>query len=1135
MRQDEGKTRPTAGGAMVGRARELNELRAGLDAAIEGRGGLWLVTGEAGIGKTRLATEFATHAAGKGARVLWGRCRESQGAPAYWPWIQIVRTYARGCDADLLAAQLAAGTAAVTQLVPELAELLPSTSVGSSPAPPEHARFYLFDATAAFLQAAGRAQPLALILDDLHAADRSSLLLLEFIAAELTDAPLFVLGTSRAAEALAEQDAAGVLGDLARWGHRLPLRGLSRSQVAALIAGGFGLTPSKSVLTGVYEATGGNPFFVNEAVRLLAAEGRIQDLGPDGLGVPEGVRQTIRQRLAAMSEDGREVLSIAAVTGRQFSLAVLERCCELPAERIVELLEAAAARGLLAPIRIDLGAYRFSHALVREALYADLSPARQLAFHRRVGDALVALYAADLDARVDEVAAHFLAAAPLGRTEDAIGYAVRAGRSALSRLAYEQAGDLFEQALGLVDLQADQDHVQRCELLLDLGEAHMRAGLADEAKRRFVQAAGVARSHALPDHLARAALGYGGQWTFTGETVDEALVAMLEEALGALSDAGDGVHARLLARLADELYHSDEPERAAMLSERAVDVARASDDPAALGQALLARLYALWRPMRPQNRTERLALDQQVLHLAERTGNRELELSGRAWRVLDLLESGDVAGADTQIAAFARTAADLRQPFYLWFVPVFGAMRALMDGRYSDAERLANEALSAGQRAQGERELAENAVVVHVIQTLLLQRDLGAGQLLAEAPAEPAPVRQALEQFPRQAAWRCAVALRELALGREAEARAQFELLAADDFRALFTGEGALIAIALAAELCAALDDGVRAGVLHRHLLPYAGRHVMIGHPAMAYQGAVDWYLGLLAAAVGDVDAAIHHLDDALAMHARMGAAPWVARTQYEQARVRLARRGPKDAAQAAAQLNTASRTAAELGMGPLQERIHALDHATDAVPTRPEGDVRLSGVFRRDGDYWTVALGADTVRVTDVKGMRYLHRLLGEPGREFHVLDLAADSSRGTTTRHAAAADGLTVDAASDAGPLLDAQAKAAYRRRLEDLRADADEAEAIGDAERAARALEEIDVLAHELARAVGLGGRDRKAGATAERARVNVSRAIRAAIARIAEHSPSLGHHLNSTVRTGTFCSYTPDPSAPPTWNR
>lgn len=266
-----------------------------------------------------------------------------------------------------------------------------------------------------------------------------------------------------------------------------------------------------------------------------------------------------------------------------------------------------------------------------------------------------------------------------------------------------------------------------------------------------------------------------------------------------------------------------------------------------------------------------------------------------------------------------------------------------------------------------------------------------------------------------------------------------------------------------------------------------------------------------------------------------MGAAPWVARTRYQQARLLLTRRGAQDATDAATLLAAASRTAAELGMAPLAEQIRALGHAAGPAPPPADTTVATAGVFRRDGDYWTVALGGDVVRVKDVKGMGYLQRLLGDPGREFHVLDLATGDSRGATTAKAAAADGLTVDGTGDAGALLDGQAKAAYRRRLQDLRADADEAEAMGDGEREARAREEIDALAHELARAVGLGGRDRRAAAPAERARVNVSRAIRTAISRIGAHSRSLGHHLDSTVHTGTYCSYTPDPDAPPTWDR
>jgi hypothetical protein len=262
-----------------------------------------------------------------------------------------------------------------------------------------------------------------------------------------------------------------------------------------------------------------------------------------------------------------------------------------------------------------------------------------------------------------------------------------------------------------------------------------------------------------------------------------------------------------------------------------------------------------------------------------------------------------------------------------------------------------------------------------------------------------------------------------------------------------------------------------------------------------------------------------------------VGAGPWVARTQYELARVHLTRDRPEDRAAAVRLLSSARRIAEDLGMGPLRERIAALDAAAPAAPHVAPGPP-TPALLRLEGEVWTATLGAETVRVQDVKGMHYLHRLLSDPGREFHVLDLAATSARGITAR-AAVADGMSVDGGGS-GPPLDAQAKEAYRRRLRELRAELAEAEEVGHGERAARVQEEIDALARELARALGLSGRDRPTGSAAERARVNVSRAIRSAIARVADGAPSLGHHLGTSVRTGTYCVYVPDPAATPDWD-
>ena len=218
---------------------------------------------------------------------------------------------------------------------------------------------------------------------------------------------------------------------------------------------------------------------------------------------------------------------------------------------------------------------------------------------------------------------------------------------------------------------------------------------------------------------------------------------------------------------------------------------------------------------------------------------------------------------------------------------------------------------------------------------------------------------------------------------------------------------------------------------------------------------------------------------------------------------------------------------------------------AIEAAPTAPSApdvvhrdalDEQSSGnlnVFRREGDYWMVSFDAQTVRVRDLKGMHYLARLLAEPGREFHVLDLVAAESGGVARPDSAQPAGMPGPALGDAGEMLDARAKDAYRRRLAEIDDDIDQARAIGDGERAAQADVERDFLLRELSRAVGLSGRDRRAASASERARAGVTRAIRQAITRIAEHHPDLGEHLSRTIRTGTYCAYDPDPRAPADW--
>jgi hypothetical protein len=339
--------------------------------------------------------------------------------------------------------------------------------------------------------------------------------------------------------------------------------------------------------------------------------------------------------------------------------------------------------------------------------------------------------------------------------------------------------------------------------------------------------------------------------------------------------------------------------------------------------------------------------------------------------------------------------------------------------------------------------------------------------------------------------------------GREGEARAELDWLAARDFADLPRDQQWLCNLALLAMACQRLGDRRRAAVVYELLLPCAGRLVPTTRLAVGCLGAVSHYLGILAAALGRWEAAAGHLAEAVATNTRAGAVPFLALSRFEHARALRARGAPGDRELASEQLAQAAATARALGL---------------ALPAEPPA--QPGAVFRRDGEYWTIAYRGPAARLRHTAGLGHLARLLGNPGREWHALDLAAgDAARGERD--------------SDAGPVLDEQAKAAYRRRLGELTAELEEAERWADPERAARARAEIDALTGQLAGAVGLGGRDRRLPSATERARVNVTKAIRTAIRRIAEHDPALGEHLTRTVRTGTFCVYAADPATPPSW--
>jgi hypothetical protein len=824
------------------------------------------------------------------------------------------------------------------------------------------------------------------------------------------------------------------------------------------------------------------------------------------------VRDAIRRRLQPLSPPAREVLEVAAVAGRDFRVATLERAAGIPRGDVLERLDEALALHLVDEARSQAGAFRFAHGLIRETLYNDLTAARRARLHGAVGEALERAASAPGGAGLLELAHHFTEAAPVGDAHRALDYAERAGHEALRVLAYEQAAELFDAALRALDLTGEPDDRRSGELLLARGQAQMHAG--DDAARETLLAA-VELAERLGDHnlLGRCALSLGGFGLSPG-IVDEQLVAVLERALDALDPADSALRARLLVRLAVAIYWCDLAERREALVGEAVAIARRVRDPATLAFVLDQGRLAT---SGPDTLERELAWAHELFALAEEVGEPEMAVRARVWHIDLLLELDDLPAADMAIAALDRIATDVRDPRARSYIPLHRARRALMEGRAEEAERLINEGVQLAWSLQ------DSTVPI-----------LAGAQFADSLPAMPA--------------WRCALALLYLDDGREGEARRELEHLAAKGFTDFPRDNVWMVAMSMLAELCEGLEDAERAAHVEALLEPFAHRNVV--SPEGIFGGPVTRYLALCAAARGDWDMARAHMRAARTAAERLSLGPTLALLALDEARILARRDGPGDAEAAARLLGEARRRAAEIGVPVIEgkvERVEALlaaaaADAADPAPGRgPTSGAPAGAALRREGDVWCFEFEGRVLRLRDAKGLRHLAVLLAHPGVEHHAVDLVSAAegggvpARGRVGAAAAGSDDLAVRGAGDgdAGALLDARAKREYRARLEDLRAEIEEAEEFNDPERAVRAREEMAFIGRELSAAVGLGGRDRKAASNAERARVNVTRAVRTAIRKIAAEDASLGRELETTVHTGYFCRFEPDPRRPVAW--
>jgi AAA ATPase-like protein len=1113
----------TASG-LLGRERELAELDAALQSAVEGRARICLVTGEPGIGKTRLADAVTERAGRTGALVRWGRAWEGGGAPAFWPWVQVLRGLIQDEEPDVLRAHLGGGAQWIAQIVPEVRESLPEVETPES-LETEQARFALFDAIATFLRNVGQRRPLTIVLEDLHAADPPSVLALRFAGRGLRDTHVFVLATSQDAAAHARPEVVHILAQLAREARHIALGPLSESEIGRLFELRGARSRDPELVRQVHATSGGNPFFATELVRLLSTE-PVRDQLPAGaragVPVPATVREAVLRRFEPLGPDAVATLTVAAAVGRDFRLVSLERVTSRPRQDLLETLDGAIDAHLVYPVANAPGQFTFAHDLMRRTLYEELPAARRIQVHGQIGEGLEELYAADVEPHVAELAHHFLQAAAGDYAEKAVDYATDAGARAMEVLAYEEAERLFVGALSALDLLPPDPH-RHAELLLAVGTAQVRAGDAG-SRTTLLAAASAARALERWDLLARAALAFRA-WPLAPGLADEEVVALLEEALERVEPGDSVLRARLLARIALQIYYRAGTEaRRRELAEEAIAIARRVASKETLGYVLSNAQLATWSP----DAVDRLFdLAREVLEIADETRNRELALSTHNRQIDLFLEGDELAAADVEIETLDRLANEVTEPRARAHVALQRSRRASIEGRFDDAAELTAEAEALGERAG-------DPVVGYVAKAQHFQRAWLTGRL-TDYEGE---AKRIADAAPGLVAWRTGLALIYAHEGRLAEARREFESLAKDDFARIPHDDAWLLGMALLGETCALVGDEERARVLYRFIEPYAARNVISLHGLFA--GPASRYLGLLAFASGDRDTALHHLGEARAVSERMGARPILAMLNLDEAGM-LAGGGAEDRSRAASLAAEAAAIAEEIGAGGLAERAAGLrDDLGGAIGEAPPPPARERGEpvtasLRREGDVWVFEYEGRPVRIRDSKGMRYMARLLAMPGVEVHALDLVGGVPLEPGVAGAAAAEaGLEVQAGDlSAGPLLDEQAKAAYRERVEALREEIEEADSFNDPERAARAREEMELIAEQLAGAVGLGGRDRKAASTSERARVNATRSIRSLLKRVAEYDQDLGHELEATVRTGTFCAYEPDPRRPVTW--
>jgi tetratricopeptide (TPR) repeat protein len=800
---------------LVGRDDVLSQLRREVDAAIAGRGGLVLLVGEAGIGKTAVLEAVVRDAHARPVPVAWGQCWDGSVAPAFWPWTQVLRTLGA-----------------------------PGEQFGD--------RFELFDGVVSTLAGASSPNGLVVVLDDLQWADDDSIALLSFVAKHLRRTGALVIGAYRGAEAIPP------LRLMAADATTVALDPLGVDDAVGLVDLVAGRPLPAGEVADVVQRAGGNPFYVRELTRLVSAART--DGERVAVTASAGVTDVVMRRFDRVSPACRAMLDVAATMGSDVRVDVVRKVLQDGAD-LPDLLAEAVRGGILVAQREGVGPYRFAHDLLREVVIGTMAPTRAADLHLRVGRALEAMAASGAPASAAAIAAHYVAAASAGRLDaalDAVQHCRYAAAAATAELAFEDAVAHLRRAVACLGFVEQPSQAPHLDVLLELAEALDLAGDAVAARVTYEHVGELARRSDAPNAFARAAIGVHLLGAGSGVARD-VNVDLLEEAVRLTDGASPALRARTLAALARELHHAwdaEQQERARAVAHDAVVLAREIDDAATLSFCLLALHDAEWTFGSAERR---LPIVDEMRDLARAGGDRELMAEARLLRAAAMMELGDPATL-RELERYCTAADGLGHARGRWGALSRRAVAALVHGRFDDARSLGAAAAELGERI-GEPDAPG------VWDTLRLEIDrFGGGWAHISPSAHWVP----------SANWPPLRCLLLLANGDADGARAALTgfSLARELAHGVRRHDG-WMPLAIASSTAAVGSDDQRVDA-YQWLAGHGGRHFVYGG-CIGYGGAVDHHLGVLARSLGREDDATMHLERSLRQHEALGAVAWAA------------------------------------------------------------------------------------------------------------------------------------------------------------------------------------------------------------------------------------------------------------------